>query len=281
MSANMVFSPMANLPLGSYCTGTPLQACTDLTERVWLTYSDLVGPYRHAGNQSREFLIVRMLYIAEITSTAVRLNASWALTHAAMSLLRDRYEQTIRFSWLVRNPDQSQFAKYERSMFAKMNSIVRNMDPATRNKRVETAGPLPAWATEPLTKEEKAVLGEWGSLDLRSMAKKRDALPPIADTLLAKESLASSYEAIYSQFSSVAHYDRFSIELLGLQEAPNGKVVLGTMPHWPTILLVKNALFDLIQCFEAAQICYKKDAAQLFEPLLVEWLGVSNQIVPR
>jgi hypothetical protein len=44
-----------------------------------------------------------MLYIAEITSTAIRLNATWALTPAAMSLLRDRYEQTVRFSWLVRN----------------------------------------------------------------------------------------------------------------------------------------------------------------------------------
>jgi len=272
---------MAILPLGPYCTGTPLSACTELTERIWLTYNDLVGPYRHGSNESREFLIVRMLYIAEVTSTAVRLNASWALTHAAMSLLRDRYEQTIRFSWLVRNPDQSQFAKYERSMFAKINSIVRNMDSATRNKRVETAGPLPAWATEPLTKGEKATLDEWGSLDLRSMVKKRDALPPIADTLLAKESLASSYEAIYSQFSSVAHYDRFSIELLGLQKSPSGGVMLGTMPYWATVILVKNALFDLIQCFEAAQICYKKDTAQIFEALLVEWIGVSNQIVPR
>lgn len=277
----MVISLMANLPLGPYCTGTSLQACTDLTERVWRTYNDLVGPYRHAGDQSREFLIIRMLYIAEITSTAVRLNASWALTHAAMSLLRDRYEQTIRFSWLVRNPDQSQFAKYERSMFAKMNSIVRNMDPATRDRRVAEAGPLPAWATEPLTKEEKATLDEWGSLDLRSMAKKRDALPPVADTLLAKENLASSYEAIYSQFSSVAHYDRFSIELLGLHDGPNGKPVLGTMPYWPTVLLVKNALFDLIQCSEAAQLCYKTDAAQIFQTLLVEWVGISNEIVPR
>jgi len=166
-------------------------------------------------------------------------------------------------------------------MFAKMNSIVRNMDSATRDRRVAEAGPLAAWATDPLTKQEKAALDEWGSLDLRSMAKKRDALPPIADTLLAKESLASSYEAVYSQFSSVAHYDRFSIELLGLHGGPNGEPMLSTMPYWPTVLLVKNALFDLIQCSEAAQLCYQKDAAQKFEKLFVEWVAVSDQIVPR
>ena len=267
--------------LGPYCTDTPLSACCALTEHVWLTYHNVVGAYEHAGQASREFLIVRMLYIAEITSTAVRLNASWALTHAAMSLLRDRYEQTIRFSWLVRNPDQSEFAKYERAIYAKMNSIVRNMDPATRERHVETVGPLPAWATERLTKEDRAVLDAWGALDLRSMAKKRDALPPIADTILAKEGLAHSYEAIYSQFSSVAHYDRFSIELLGLQKTSDGKVMLATQSHWPTVLLVQNALFDIIQCFEAAQICHRKDAAQIFEAMLAQWIAISKEIVPR
>jgi hypothetical protein len=267
--------------LGPYCTDTPLSACCELTERVWLTYHDLVGGYAHAGQASREFLIVRMLYIAEIASTAVRLNASWALTHAAMSLLRDRYEQTIRFSWLVRNPDQSEFAKYERAIYAKMNSIIRNMDPATRQRHVDTVGPLPAWATEQTTKDDRAVLDAWGSLDLRSMAKRRDALPPIADTILAKQNLADTYEAIYSQFSSVAHYDRFSIELLGLQKTPTGGVMLAAQPYWPTMLLVQNALFDIIQCFEAAQICHKKDAAQIFEALLVQWIAVSKEIVPR
>lgn len=108
----MVVSRMEKPPkvlkhLGPYCTDTPLSASCELTERVWLTYHNLVAGYQHAGQASREFLIVRMLYIAEITSTAIRLNASWALTHAALSLLRDRYEQTIRFSWLVRNPTRA------------------------------------------------------------------------------------------------------------------------------------------------------------------------------
>jgi hypothetical protein len=65
---------------------------------VWRTYNELTAGYIHSNQNSREYLILRMLYIAEITSTAIRLNATWALTPAAMSLLRDRYEQTVRFS---------------------------------------------------------------------------------------------------------------------------------------------------------------------------------------
>ena len=268
--------------LGPNIEAPPIGAFCDLTERVWSTYLDLAGGYRHEDPKSREFLIVRMLYIAEITSSAIRLNASWSLTHAAMSLLRDRYEQVVRFSWLVRNPDQTIFQQYERSMFAKINSIIRNMAPETRASYQKTTGlPLPAWATDTLTKEQKAQFGAWGSLDLRSMAQKRDAFPPLADTVLAKEGLAESYEAIYSQFSSVTHYDRFGIDLIGLQPRQDASFVLGTEPYWPGMLILKNALFDIIQCFEAAQICHKSDAALTFERFLAEWLAISKALLPR
>jgi hypothetical protein len=99
--------------LGPHARHPPVAACCRLTERVWLTYNDLAESNRLRDKHSLEFLILRMLYIAEITSSAIRLNASWGLTHAAMSLLRDRYEQTLRFSWLVRNPDPQAFEKYE------------------------------------------------------------------------------------------------------------------------------------------------------------------------
>jgi hypothetical protein len=219
-----------------------------------------------------------MLYIAEVTSTAIRLNATWALTHAAMSLLRDRYEQTIRFSWLVRNPDQEEFAKYQRAMVAKINSIVRNLDAETIKHFEELLGPTPAWATEALSKEERAFLDAWNMLDLKSMATKRDAFPPLADTLLAKDKLANSYEAIYRQFSSVSHYDRYSIELLGLQKAPDGSFVLAAKPHWPALLVLQNAHFDIIQCFEAAHVCHKENSAATFEAFLNEWYWISRRV---
>jgi hypothetical protein len=119
-----------------------------------------------------------MMYIAEVTSNGIRLNATWSLIPAAMSLLRDRYEQAVRFSWLVRNPDDEEFLKYERAIFGKINALVRNVDNATVSRFEESMGPIPSWVTEPLSKEQRAYLDAWNALDLRSMAQKRDALPP-------------------------------------------------------------------------------------------------------
>jgi hypothetical protein len=268
--------------LGPHAQDGPVAGLCEFTERVWSTYQDVMGPYVHAGDFSREYLMVRMLHIAEIISSAIRLNASWALTHAAMSLLRDRYEQVVRFSWLVRNPDQTEFQKYERSKFSKINSLIRNMTPEMRSQYQEQTGrPLPAWTTDTPTKEERAQLDAWNKMDLRTMATGRDAFPPIADTALAKQSLAHWYGSIYSQFSSVTHYDRYGMELLGLQPREDGSPVLATQPHWPGALILQNAHFDLIQCFEAAHICHKLDVAQTFEVLLLEWLALSHQLLPR
>ena len=87
--------------LGPKAQLEPVATCCRLTERVWLKYLELAGNLMPARD-SREFLVMKMLYIAEMTSSAIRLNMSWALAHPAMSLFRDRYEQTLRFSWLVR-----------------------------------------------------------------------------------------------------------------------------------------------------------------------------------
>src|SRR6266702_6040517 len=142
--------------LGPLMSQVPIAACCDFDERVWDLYRQLATQHEPIRPGSREYLVVRMMHIAELTSNAIRMNATWALTPPAMSLLRDRYEQTVRFSWLVRNPDQTEFQKYERSMFSKMNSLVRNMDPETRAHYQELTGqPLPAWATETPSKEER------------------------------------------------------------------------------------------------------------------------------
>jgi hypothetical protein len=96
--------------------------------------------------------------------------------------------------------------------------------------------------------------------------------------VLATRSLSSSYETIYRQFSSVSHYDRYSIELLGVQEFPDGKLLLGTRPHWHPLLVLQNAQFDVIQCSEAAHVCHQKDAAEIFEKFLTEWYWISKSI---
>jgi hypothetical protein len=43
-----------------------------------------------------------------------------------------------------------------------------------------------------------------------------DKLPPLSDCAVAKERLSWMYDHIYAQFSSVTHYDMYSITILGL-----------------------------------------------------------------
>jgi hypothetical protein len=129
-------------------------------------------------------------------------------------------------------------------------------------------------------KEQRAFFEEWSKLDLRSMGTKRDEFPPLADEPIAKEKLGSWYDNIYAQFSSVSHYDRYSIEMLKINKASDGRLILGTEPFWPRMLILQNAHFDIIQCFEAAHVCHKRDSAATFNAFLAEWLSVDNLIAP-
>jgi hypothetical protein len=105
------------------------------------------------------------------------------------------------------------------------------------------------------------------------MGKKRDEFPPLAEEHVAKEKLGHWYDGIYAQFSSVSHYDRYSLELLAVNKTPTGKLYLGAPPHWPRMLILQNAHFDIIQCFEAAHVCHKAEAAAIFNSFLIEWLA--------
>jgi hypothetical protein len=250
----------------------------EFDERIWEIYREhatLHGPVTHG---SRDYLIIRMVYIAEVTSTAIRLNATWSLTPAAMSLLRDRYEQTVRFSWLTRNPSPDEYLKYERAMFGKINSIVRKLEPETIRRFEKSMGPVAPWAIEPLSKEQRAYFEAWTNTNLRDMATKRDAFPPIAGNHVAKQTLAPMYEAIYAQFSSVSHYDRFSIEMVRPEQHDDGTISLTLAPHWPALLILRTATLDIIQCFEATQVCFDQNTAVKFESLFMEWHSLAKKL---
>jgi hypothetical protein len=46
------------------------------------------------------------------------------------------------------------------------------------------------------------------------------------------------------------------------------------------MLILQNAYFDIIQCFEAAHVCHKQDAAAIFNAFLAEWLAVGKNVAP-
>jgi hypothetical protein len=264
--------------LGPLTAQAPIAAFCEFDERVWEIYRQLATQHGRITHGSREYLVIRMMYIAELTSNAIRMNATWALTPPAMSLLRDRYEQTVRFSWLVRNPDQNEYVKYERAMLDTITAIVRKIDPKTIETEAAARGqPFPTWATT-LTKEQRAKNREWSAMQLETMAKKRDAFSPMTDTPLAKEGLAQWYGALYTQFSAVTHYNRLSIEMVQPEQNPEGTHSLSMNAHWPGLLIHKTGWLDMIQCSEACKVGLGQDATIKFESLFLEWLTLSKQL---
>jgi hypothetical protein len=262
--------------LGPFTTKPPIQALILLTQRAWEEFHDLAGGQTRLIDNERELFASRMMYISEVMSLGLRMSASWGLTHAAMSLLRDRFEQTVRFSWLARQPDSNEHKKYMLYFYSKARSLMR--DPSARRDYEQSVGSLPPWVTEDLTKEQSAEFRQWESLDLRTMATRRDSLPPLTELQVGKEELTRHYDTIYVQFSSVAHFDAYSLELFRLQETEAGQYELATDAHWPGLLILQNCQFDIIQCFEALNAYYNEDAGQLFNELLLEWYRLSSQM---
>ena len=220
-----------------------------------------------------------MMHIADATSNGIRMNATWELIPPAISLVRNRYEQAVRFSWLVRNPNQTEFQKYERFMIAKIRSIVRNVAPESVKQFTEAGQALPLWTTETLTKEERHYLKEWEKTDLRSMAARRDDFPLIANNRVSREKFEPWYNAVYRQFSSMSHYDRFAVEMVKLLPVEGGKFELGLQPHWPQLLILYTALLDVIQCYEATAAGFNEDTSIEFE-IALHGVGGSREELP-
>ena len=97
------------------------------------------------------------------------------------------------------------------------------------------------------------------------------------DNLLSREKLEPWYNAVYRQFSSVSHYDRFSVEMISPQPYEGDKVVMGLRPHWPKLLILYTALLDIMQCYEATSVCFGQDTSIKFESLFHEWVKLAAE----
>lgn len=98
--------------LGPWLRHPPVLATCNLSRRTFERLHAARGGHERSNETGKEHLLTRLMYMAESTSTALRLNATWSLSLPAMSLLRDRYEQVVRFSWLARQTDSIELAKF-------------------------------------------------------------------------------------------------------------------------------------------------------------------------
>jgi hypothetical protein len=195
-----------------------------------------------------------------------------------MSLIRNRYEQAVRFSWLARQSDHQELVKFLGSYYAKANQVFRSLTPAQRTEFAKTGAELHDWMDSDPTKEQRAFLKRWEALSLESMASKRDALPPLADTRLDRATLADLYTPIYRQFSSVAHFDAYAARMLALHRAPSGELVLAPDPWWPATLAMYDALLSLIQCNEALLAFEEAPKTIIFSSLYERWCVAARKM---
>ena len=262
--------------LGPYFANPPVQATCELSRKTFERFHQARGGPERSGESCKEHLLTRLMYMAESASTAVRLNATWSLSLPAMSLLRDRYEQVVRFSWLARQTDSAELAAFIDTYYAKAAKVFGNISPM-QWAHISTELDMQKEVQVPLSKEERAHLGRWESLDLRSMAQKRDLLPPKTTSPVEEQTLADLYVPVYQQFSSVSHGDMFGLNIIGFHKSATGQVVMAPDPQWPALLCIFNSLFDIVQCHDALTGFTENSMLPLFDDLLHEWIAVRDK----
>lgn len=162
-----------------------------------------------------------------------------------------------------------------------MNALLKDVSEHSRANLEAQFGSPPTSATKPLNKEERAKLREWESLDLRTMATKRNGLPPLSDMPIGRDGMAPMYGAIYGQFSSVSHLDILSLQFVRADRDLDGTPAFDTEPHWPPLLVLQNCRMDIIQCFEFLKAYYGIDSAKEFNDLYMACLSCANSVLPK
>ena len=262
--------------LGPYLAHPPVHAAVELSKRIFERFHQAHGGTERPFESGKRHLLTLLMYMAESTSTAVRLNATWSLTLPAMSLLRDRYEQVVRFSWLARQTDSMEVAAFIDTYYAKAAKVFGNISAMQWAHLSGEFSPQKEFRA-PLSNEERAHLGRWENLDLRSMAQKRDLMPPKTASPVEGQTLADLYTAVYQQFSSVSHGDMFGLNIIGFHKNSTGQVVMAPDPEWPAVLCILNSLFDIVQCHDALTGFAEIPMLPIFDDLLYEWIAVRDK----
>ncbi len=250
--------------LGDYAKNPAFAEFEDISRSSWALYHSTAS--NPPVPSSLESFIPRMAYVAEATSVSLRLNASWALSHPAFSLCRDRFEQTARFSLLARSENYQGIVSY----LAGYELTKHKLKEGLRNRQVEIEIELES-ELDGAPKELRQKYNAWSSKPLDQLVDQRDQLDGISGTKIDNEKLAGFYESIYRQGSSVSHYDLYSLRMLGLYKTDE-QVILAPDPLFPIVIVLHNALFDLIQAVETtAKASNGIEDAAPWTVLLMRW----------
>jgi len=179
--------------------------------------------------------------------------------------------KVVRFSWLTRANDPWRWKQYAASYYTKWRKLYAAMNHAQRAEFGKMTPPPPGWMTETATKEQRKAMERYQAMSLSDMVEQRDKLSPVGSSTVDKATLADLYSSVYVHYSSVSHYDFYAVRLFGIHRQPSGGYELATASFWPATLVLQNALFDIIQCYEAAVTLCGPDDLAAFDEMYSIW----------
>jgi hypothetical protein len=221
------------------------------------------------------WLYGRLAYISESTSTSIRLLASTSQIIPAIALARVRLEQMIISSYLMHEEPDVALVPYLKhhpiDAYRSNKNALANPDLAKfMSQELHDSTCMVARAAkfkiDPSYDGTDAILNrsKWTSLDLLSMAKKRDAI-----TRNSKGPSASpmelSYTAFYRDFSSIVHSNSMGIspDFIEPTLSESGGLTFRPLQIWSQYLAMTLASWDTINVCELMEAMDLKENNQL------------------
>jgi hypothetical protein len=108
----------------------------------------------------------------------------------------------VRFSWLTRQSDHKELAKFIGSYYAKANKVFRNLSGKQQDELSRIGGPVDDWTKSWLTNEKCCYLERQEKLSLDAMAVMYDSL---FNLIQCHEALIAFYDADRKEQFSALH----------------------------------------------------------------------------
>ena len=274
---------------GPYYKWESVSSFTSLSVKSFSLFDGLVQRHSSLVLRPVHHLFLRVAYQAKTTSLAARLNNSWALCLPAFALTRVRLEQTIVCSYLLHEEESIglrpfvsyiSIGNYKATKVVMEDELMAKQLPHVDLTAMEAEAVKAQKEFNPnFTINEDKFERKWTKLDLRSMAKKRDALVKASSSAF-KDSLERQYISIYVEASSIIHADSSSLShhFLGLFRSPSGEGVLMSLPSWAEIVSASVAYYDILQCYEILE-WLGVSAGQEYREVMDEWISARDKYV--
>jgi hypothetical protein len=233
-----------------------------VSERAYELFHRTVDPLKDTFGRPVQHLFLRIAYQAETTSVALRNANTWALCLPALALTRVRLEQAIVCSYLIHEDESIALLPFVSHIpVGEYRGIKAALEDADLAERLAPRVDADAALSRAIDAQQDMdpdfdiandkLSRSWTTLDLRSMARNRDALVAAIDRDAANR-LEPHYLSIYKVASSIVHADGSSLSyrFMDISTVEGLEPVLMANPNWAQVVAASTAHYDILQIRE-------------------------------